>query len=110
MEAAAQQKYQEQLAALEARITEVQTRLTELQGKKTEGNRLIATPEVAKAIEDFQQQQAVMRAERRQIRAAFRADIERLEHTLLLVNLLAPILLVAAFGSWFHRRRRTAAA
>ena len=110
MEAAAQQKYQEQLAALETRITEVQTRLTELQGKKTEGNRLIATPEVAKAIEDFQQQQAVMRAERRQIRAAFRADIEQLEHTLLLVNLLAPILLVAAFGFWFHRRRRTAAA
>jgi ABC-type uncharacterized transport system involved in gliding motility auxiliary subunit len=109
MEAAAQQKYQEQLAALETRITEVQTRLTELQGKKTEGNRLIATPEVAKAIEDFQQQQAVMRAERRQIRAAFRADIERLEHTLLLVNLLAPILFVAAFGFWFHRRRRTAA-
>ncbi len=108
MEAAAQQRYQEQLTALEARLTEVQTKLTELQGRKTEGNRLIASPEVAKAIEDFQQQQAVMRGERRQIRAALRADIERLEQTLLLVNLLAPVLLVAAFGFWFQRRRRTA--
>lgn len=109
MEAAAQRKYQEQLTALEARLTEVQTRLTELQGKKTEGNRLVATPEIAKAIADFQSRQAGMRAERRQIRAALRADIELLEHTLLLLNLAAPVTLISAFGLWFRHRRRPAA-
>lgn len=109
MEAAAQQKYQEQLTALEARLNDVQTKLTELQGKKTEGNRLVATPEVAKAIEDFQQQQAAMRGERRQIRAALRADIEKLEYTLVAANLTFPILIIVAFGDWYRRRRRKVA-
>jgi len=109
MEATAQRKYQEQLGALETRIQEVQARLTELQGRKTEGNRLVASPEVAKAIADFQVQEARMRAERRQIRAAFRADIELLEHTLLILNLAAPVAVITAFGFWFRHRRRSAA-
>ncbi|MFZ5493971.1 MAG: Gldg family protein [Verrucomicrobiota bacterium] len=108
MEAAAQRQYQEQLTALEARLADVQTRLTELQGKRTEGNRLVASPEVAKAIEDFQKQQVAMRAERRQIRAALRADIERLEYSLAVLNLVVPVALVVAFGLWFQRHRRTA--
>lgn len=78
MEAAAQEKYREQLAALEAKISDVQKKLTELQGKRNEGNRLVASPEVQKAIEDFEKQQALNRAERRRIRAALRADIENL--------------------------------
>lgn len=106
MEAEAQRKYQEQLTALEARLSEVQSKLTELQGKKTEGNRLIATPEVEKAIEEFQRQQSGMRGERRQIRAALREGIEALENTLIVFNLLAPALIVAAFGVWYHRQRR----
>jgi ABC-type uncharacterized transport system involved in gliding motility auxiliary subunit len=109
MEAVAQRKYQEQLAALESRLNEVQTKLTELQGKKTEGNRLVATPEITKAIAEFQVQEARMRAERRQIRAAFRADIELLEHTLLILNLTAPVALITAFGLWFRHRRQSAA-
>ncbi len=51
-----------------------------------------------------------MRAERRQIRAALRADIEHLEYTLAVLNLLVPVALVAGFGIWFHRHRRAAAA
>jgi ABC-type uncharacterized transport system involved in gliding motility auxiliary subunit len=106
MEVEAQRRYQEQLTALEARISEVQRKLTELQGKSTEGNRLIATPEMQKAIDDFQKQQAVMRGERREVRKALREDIERLEYTLLLLNLAAPVLLVGGFGVWFYRARR----
>lgn len=110
MEADAQRRYQAQLTALDARLAEVQQRLTELQGKKTEGNRLIATPEIAQAIEEFTQQQAAMRGERRQIRAALRADIEQLELVLLVLNLLAPLVLLAGFGLWFRHHRRAAAA
>ncbi len=106
MEVDAQRRYQEQLTALEARINDVQQKLTELQGKRTEGNRLVATPEMQKAIEDFQAQQAVMRGERREIRKALREDIERLENGLLVGNLLAPVLLVGAVGLVVHRRRR----
>ncbi len=105
LEVDAQRRYQEQLTALEARISDVQKKLTELQGKRTEGNRLVATPEMQKAIEDFQSQQAVMRGERRQIRKALREDIERLENSLLVANVIAPVLLVGLFGFLFHRSR-----
>ncbi len=106
MEVEAQKKYQEKLTGLDARLAEVNKKLTEMQGKKTEGNRLIATPEMAKAIADFQKQQAVMNGERRQIRRALREDIDSLEKKLLILNLLSTPLLVGAFGFWFYRSRK----
>jgi ABC-type uncharacterized transport system involved in gliding motility auxiliary subunit len=106
MEAEAQKQYQAKLTELDARLQQVQTKLSELQTKKGEGNRLIATPEMTKAIEDFQKQQATMRGERREIRRALREDIDRLENKLLVVNLLATPLLVGAFGFWFYRSRK----
>ena len=60
---------------------------------------------VAQAIEEFQQQEVAMRRERREIRRALREDIDALENSLLIANLLATPLLVGAFGLWFHRRR-----
>jgi len=106
MQIEAQQQYQDKLAALDARLQEVQSKLNELQARRTEGKRLTATPEVARAIEEFQQQSAAMRGERREIRRALREDIDRLENRLLLLNLLATPLLVGAFGFWFFRSRQ----
>ena len=107
MEADAEEKYKEKLTALEARINEVQAKLAELQGKKgDDGGRLLASPEAARAIEDFQKQESAMRAERRAIRLSLRQGIDALENRLLLVNLLATPLLVCGFGLWFYRRRR----
>ena len=94
------------MTALEGRLADVQKKLGDLQGKSNEGNRLIATPEVQKAIEDFQAQQATMRGERREIRKALREDIEFLENSLLAINLLVPVILVVLFGFWFQRERR----
>ncbi len=106
MEVEAQKKYQERLTALDAQLQEIQTKLSELQGKKTEGNRLVASPEVAEAIEDFQKQSAEMRAQRRQIRRALREDIDTLENRLLIANLVASPVLILAFGLWFARARK----
>ena len=106
MEVDAQKKYQEKLTELEAQLQSVQTKLTELQGQKSEGNRLVASPEIAKAIEDFQKQSASLRAQRREIRRALREDIDALGNRLLIVNLLAAPLLVCAVGLWFQRSRR----
>jgi ABC-type uncharacterized transport system involved in gliding motility auxiliary subunit len=108
MEIEANKKYQEKLAGLEARLQSVQQKLSELQGKKGEANKLVASPEVTKAIADFQKQQAAMTGERRQIRRALREDIDALENRLLLVNLLTGPLLVGAFGFWFARSRKQA--
>lgn len=106
MEAEAQKQYQAKLTELDTRLQQVQGKLTELQGKKGEGNRLVATPELAKAIEDFQKQQAKMRGERREIRRALREDIDRLENKLLVLNLLATPVLVGCFGFMFYRSRK----
>ena len=106
MEVQAQKQYQAKLTELDTRLQDVQRRLSELQGKRTEGNRLVATPEMARAIEDFQKQSAKIRAERRDIRRALRVDIDRLENKLLVANLLASPVLVLVFGVWFYRSRR----
>jgi ABC-type uncharacterized transport system involved in gliding motility auxiliary subunit len=106
MEAKAAEKYKEKLTALEARINEVQSKLAELQGKKSEGGKLIASPEATRAIEDFQKQSSALRGERREIRRSLREGIDALENRLLVVNLLGTPLLVCGFGLWFYRRRR----
>ena len=106
MEAEAGAKYREKLAALETELSRVQAKLTELQGKKTEGNRLVATPEMTRDIEDFQKQDAKLRSERREIRLVLREGIDALENRLLALNLLAAPLLIGGFGVWFHRSRR----
>ena len=73
---------------------------------RTGGEYHLNSPEMAKAIEDFQKQQAKMRGERREIRRALREDIDRLENRLLVLNLLATPLLVGVFGFWFYRNRK----
>jgi peptidoglycan hydrolase CwlO-like protein len=55
MEINANQKYQEKLSELETRLQSVQQKLSELQGKKGEANRLVASPEVTKAIAEVKQ-------------------------------------------------------
>ncbi len=108
MEAAANDKYEQQLTGLEARLNDVQSKLSDLQGKKSQTGKLVASPEVTKAIEDFQKQEAKLRGERRDIRRALREDIDALGHRLLAVNVLASPLLVCAFGLWFRRSRKKA--
>ena len=108
MEAAANEKYEQQLTGLEARLNDVQSKLSDLQGKKSQTGKLVASPEVTKAIEDFQKQESKLRGERRDIRRALREDIDALGHRLLAINVLASPLLVCAFGLWFRRSRKKA--
>ncbi len=106
MEIKAQQKSQDQLTELEAKLRKVESQLTELEGKKTEGGRLVATPEITKAIEDFRREQVKLRASRREIRKSLREGIAALENRLLILNLLSTPLLVVGAGVWFYYRRR----
>ncbi len=109
MEVKAQQRYQDQLDALEQRLLQVQSKLSELQSKSSENGRLVATPEMQKTIDEFREQEAAMRRERRDIRRSLRVEIDRLENALLAANLAFPVVLVGAFGLWFRSHRRRAA-
>ncbi len=106
MEVKAQQKYQQQLDALEKELDQVQSQLTSLEGRKNDSGRLVATPEMAKSIEKLRVEQAKFRAERRDIRKTLREGIEALENRLLVLNLFSTPLLVGLFGGWFYWRRR----
>jgi ABC-type uncharacterized transport system involved in gliding motility auxiliary subunit len=106
MEIKAQQKNQEQLTELEDKLHKVESQLTELEGKKTEGGRLVATPEITKAIDDFRHEQVKLRASRREIRKSLREGIAALENRLLILNLLTTPVLVGCFGVWFYFRRK----
>jgi ABC-type uncharacterized transport system involved in gliding motility auxiliary subunit len=106
MEIKAQQKNQEQLTELEGKLHKVESQLTELEGKKTEGGRLVATPEITKAIDDFRHEQVKLRASRREIRKSLREGIAALENRLLILNLLTTPVLVGCFGVWFYFRRK----
>ncbi|HEU5079393.1 MAG TPA: GldG family protein [Opitutaceae bacterium] len=108
MEAEANKKYQQKLTDLDAQLSRVQEQLNKLQNNKTDTNRLVASPEVTKSIEDFRRQQANMRAERRAIRKALREEIEGLGNRLLVMNLVLSPLLLGVFALWFYRHRRTA--
>ncbi|MCX6937072.1 MAG: GldG family protein [Verrucomicrobia bacterium] len=109
MEADAQARYNDQLAGLETRLSEIQGKISALQGKSPDGGRLVATPEVLKTIEEFQAKELEMRRERRDIRRALREGIDALETRLLLLNLLATPTLLGVFGLWFARHRKKAA-
>ena len=106
MEIKAQKKNQEQLTELENKLRKVESQLTELEGKKTEGGRLVATPEITKAIDDFRHEQVKLRSSRREIRKSLREGIAALENRLLILNLLTTPVLVGCFGVWFYYRRR----
>lgn len=110
MEADAQRRYQDQLAGVEAKLAEVQRKLNELQGrggdaKKGEVRSLVASPEVRKAVEDYQKQEADARRQRREIRRALREDIDSLENWLVLINLLVSPVLALGIGYAIHRSR-----
>jgi len=106
MEETARKKYDQQLTALEAQLNDVQTKLGQLQTQKTQGGRLVATPEVQKAIDDFRKQQLVLKTQQRDIRRTLREDIDSLGRRLLWINVLTTPLLVGAFGLWFQRARK----
>jgi len=106
----AQAASDERLAQLERRLEEVNQQLAQLQQQVGDARALIASPEAQAAIEKFRQQQADLRAERREIRKALREDIESLGLRLGLVNLVPVPLAVALLGVIIlinrNRRRR----
>jgi len=105
IQAAAQQEYQARLDELNERLNEVQSQLNQLQQQQRDQKALIASPELQEAIEEFRLQEASLRAERREIRKRLREDIEALDRTLALLNLLAGPLLISLAGFLFFSRR-----
>ena len=101
----AQEKYQEQLTGLEQRLQAVQDRLRELQSQQNEETVLVLSPEMRDALDEIRSQEAALRAERRELRKKLREDIERLDRTLALINLVPLPLLILIFGVCYSAKR-----
>ena len=108
LEMKAQEKFQMEYEALQKELTEVQGKLREMQNEQGDRRRLVAGSEVRKLIEDYRKEEADKKAELRNIRKKLREDIENLERTLALLNLLAVPSLVgfAGIGFFILRQKR----
>ncbi len=105
MELAAQADYQDRLDELEGRLQGVQQRLTELLQSQKDQTRIVATPQMQAEIEQFRIEEVKMKSERRAIRQSLREGIERLQNTLILLNLVTVPGFVVVGGLWFFHRR-----
>jgi len=110
LEVMAQTRYQEQLEAVNNRLSQVQAEISKIQEQQQSDGMLIASDELKKAVADYREQEANAIADRREIRKKLREDIEALNRNLILVNLLLVPGLLTAFGIWFFYKRSRAQA
>ncbi len=105
LEIQAQEKYQMQYDELQNELSEVQSKLNGLLDQQKDQQKLVASPEVSKAIENYRAQEAETRGRLREIRKRLREDIEQLNHTLAIFNLITVPIIVGIFSLYFFRRR-----
>lgn len=110
MEREAQEAYQREIEAVEAKLAEVRNQLSALrQGQQD--NTIVVSPEVMESIADYQAREAELRSELRRIRLALRQEInaEKLKLSIFNVFLLPIVVLAIGLTSFLRRARANAA-
>jgi ABC-type uncharacterized transport system involved in gliding motility auxiliary subunit len=98
---------------LQAELTQTEAKLTELQGKREDQSSLVLSPEQEQELKRFTAEKNRARKELRETQRGLDVDIDRLESTLKILNILLMPLCVAAAGILvlaLRRRRKAAAA
>ncbi|MSR28366.1 MAG: hypothetical protein EXS03_02175 [Phycisphaerales bacterium] len=102
----AEDRYRARAEELEARVTQIQTRINEIQRQKAPDQMLILTPEQQAQLETAKKEIVEARKELRQVQFSLREDVEALGHRLMLLNVVAWPLVVAAVVVLFGMRRQ----
>ena len=105
LEAKAQERFQMRYEELQNKLGDVQSKLNGLLEQQQDQQNLIASPEVRKAIENYRVQEAETRGKLREIRKRLREDIEKLNRTLALFNLITVPVLIGFLSIYFFRKR-----
>ena len=105
LEAKAQERFQMRYEELQNKLGDVQSKLNGLLEQQQDQQNLIASPEVRKTIENYRIQEAETRGELREIRKRLREDIEKLNRTLVLFNLITVPVLIGFLSIYFFRKR-----
>ena len=108
MEAAAEMQYQGKLKELQDSLAETEQRLGELQQTKSQNQRYILSPEQQAQIDNFQKQEAKVRADLKQVQKDLRQDVVSLQNHIEWLNIAAMPVLVSLFGlglaAWKRKR------
>jgi ABC-type uncharacterized transport system involved in gliding motility auxiliary subunit len=111
MEAAAQDKYQSKIDELETGLTQARQKLSELQSAKQADQKSVLSPEQQAEIKKFQENEAQIDKQLKQVRKELRQEIDSLQNWLKWVNIALMPVVVACVGlglAFFKKRSRAA--
>jgi ABC-type uncharacterized transport system involved in gliding motility auxiliary subunit len=111
MEAAAQDKYQSKIDELETGLTQAREKLSELQSAKQTDQKSVLSPEQQAEIKKFQENEAQIDRQLKQVRKELRQEIDSLQNWLKWVNIaLMPVVVTCiGLGLAFLKKRSRAA-
>ncbi len=111
MEAAAQQKYQSKIDELEDNLNQTREKLASLQTGKQSDQKMLLSPEQQAEIKKFQENEATVNRELKQVRKNLRQEIDSLQTTVKWIDIagMAAIVTVVGLTLAFLKHRRRAA-
>jgi ABC-type uncharacterized transport system involved in gliding motility auxiliary subunit len=111
MQAAAEQKYQSKIEELEDNLNQTRQKLAALQTSKQSDQKTLLSPEQQSEIKKFQENEATVNQELKQVRKNLRQEIDSLQNTVKWVDIAGMPVLVTLVGltlAFVKRRRRAA--
>ena len=111
METAAQQKYQSKIDELEDNLNQARQNLAALQTSKQSDQKMLLSPEQQAEIKKFQENEATVNKELKQVRKNLRQEIDSLQTSVKWVDIAAMPVIVTLVGlalALVKRRRRAA--
>ncbi len=111
MQAAAQEKYQSKIDDLEDNLNQARQKLAALQTGKQSDQKMLLSPEQQAEIKKFQENEATVNKELKQVRKNLRQEIDSLQNTVKWIDIAAMPLIVTLVGltlAVLKRRRRAA--
>jgi ABC-type uncharacterized transport system involved in gliding motility auxiliary subunit len=111
MEAAAQDKYQSKIDELESGLTQARQKLSELQSAKQADQKSVLSPEQQAEIKKFQENEAQIDRQLKQVRKELRQEIDSLQNWLKWLNIALMPVVVTCIGlglAFFKKRSRAA--
>ena len=111
MEASAQEKYQSKIDELETGLTQARQKLSELQSAKQADQKSVLSPEQQAEIKKFQENEAQIDKQLKQVRKELRQEIDSLQNWLKWLNIALMPVVVTGVGlglAFFKKRSRAA--
>jgi ABC-type uncharacterized transport system involved in gliding motility auxiliary subunit len=111
MESAAQQKYQSKIDELEDNLNQTRQKLAGLQTSKQSDQKTLLSPEQQAEIKKFQENEATINKELKEVRKDLRQEIDSLQNTVKWIDIAGMPMIVTLLGlalAFVKRRNRAA--